>query len=426
MRFLANGRASGPRFYAIAASVALGVLVIGCQSEPRATGPIVSSPRPLTNPAGPGSQFPSLSVDEQGRVLMSWLETRANGGHALRWSMYHSDRWLPARTIAEGDSFFVNWADFPTLISIGEDRLAAHWPWMSGAGTFSYDVRLAISTDGGGTWIQPITPHQDATQTEHGFVSLIASDGNVQAVWLDGRDYANQENGEDHHDSEQSGAEMSLRSAVISPDGELTSQTLIDERICDCCQTSAVQTSAGTLVAYRDRDSTEIRDISLALYDGDAWQKPHHSTNDGWEIQGCPVNGAALDAVYDDVAMVWYTEANGDPRVQITISTDGGRIFGPAYRIDSERPLGRVDVLYLGGDTALVMWLEQGEETGLIRLQTFRKDGSSTAPFTLARTSPARASGFPRMIQSGDQILFAWTETSDSPHILMAAARVQR
>jgi hypothetical protein len=243
---------------------------------------------------------------------------------------------------------------------------------------------------------------------------------------LDGRDFVEGEGGKDHHDSEAGGHEMGLRSSVVSPDGEITREALIDERICDCCQTSAVQTSIGTLVAYRDRDSSEVRDISLALFDGSSWQPPHHSTDDGWEIHGCPVNGAALDATRDHVAMAWYTEAAGDPRIQVTFSKDGGRTFGPPSRIDSEKPLGRVDLLHLGSGTALVLWVEQEEETALIRLQTFGEDGSSSLPFTLARTSSSRASGFPRMTQTGDQILFAWTEASDSPRILMATARIQR
>ena len=55
--------------------------------------------------------------------------------------------------------------------------------------TRQYEGFTQYSFDGGKTWGKPFTPHRDGVKAEHGFVSLFAAqDGNLAAVWLDGRE----------------------------------------------------------------------------------------------------------------------------------------------------------------------------------------------------------------------------------------------
>ncbi len=91
--------------------------------------------------------------------------------------------------IAEGAGWFVNWADFPSLIALPDRLAGGTLAGEDGSGTYAYDVNVARSGDGGKTWSEPLVPHRDGTQTEHGFVSLFAAPGNLlEAVWLDGRE----------------------------------------------------------------------------------------------------------------------------------------------------------------------------------------------------------------------------------------------
>ena len=41
------------------------------------------------------------------------------------------------------------------------------------------------------------------------------------------------------------------------------------------------------------------------------------------------------------------------------------------------------------------------------------------APFTVSRTSAARASGFPRIVRSGNTLVAAWTLPGDSARIMI-------
>ena len=145
------------------------------------------APRTIASPGAAGSREPNLASLPDGRVVMSWLEPSGQAGMALRCATFDGRQWSQPATIAAGDSFFVNWADFPSIRPLGGQRLAAHWLWRNGSGTYAYDVRVSQSENGGRTWTQPITPHRDGTATEHGFASLASAGDAVLALWLDGR-----------------------------------------------------------------------------------------------------------------------------------------------------------------------------------------------------------------------------------------------
>ncbi len=399
-------------------------------AEPRATSLMVplGELKPLPTPASPRSGEPCLAVAPDGAVFMSWLEKRERSGHALRVARLKGERWLAPITVAEGDSFFVNWADFPCLAALGNDRLAIAWPWKHGGDDpYAYDLRVALSSDGGRTWSRPVMPHRDGTATEHGFVSLVPMNGGVQVLWLDGRKYAEKKPqtkklaAKDAHGDEHDG-EMTLRSAWIGFDGTLAVEAEIDGRTCDCCQTGAVAVPGGALVAYRDRSAKEIRDISIARFEGGRWSLPTFLHRDNWKLPGCPVNGPAVDATGSRVAVAWFAMAGDTARVQVAFSGDGGRRFSRPMRVEGADPLGRADVALLEDGSALVLWLEALGQDALLKVQRVSASGAMGAPMTVSRTSAARASGFPRIVRSGARLIFAWTETGTAAQVKVASA----
>jgi hypothetical protein len=89
--------------------------------------------------------------------------------------------------------------------------------------------------------------------------------------------------------------------------------------------------------------------------------------HDGWEVNGCPVNGPAVAAAGPQVAAAWFTAANETSRVNVAFSADSGATFGPPIVVDDGRPLGRVDVVLLDQGRALVSWLEQSANGAELR-----------------------------------------------------------
>jgi hypothetical protein len=374
-------------------------LVVGATAP--ATGADATGRRAFADFAAalPGAMAPRLTPATDG-LLLTWIEPLpppgepATRSHRLRFARFRDQGWSPPVTIAYGPELMVNWADFPSVAEGRSGVLLAHWLETNGGGRYAYGIRLARSEDGGARWRPLGWLHDDGTPTEHGFVSLLPDGDGFRALWLDGRGMAG-------------GGPMALRTAVVKE--AVGPSAVIDERVCDCCQTSAVRTSAGALVAYRDRSDGEVRDISTALVDEGGWSLPREVHGDGWVIPGCPVNGPALAAAGDHVALGWFTATEGDARVLLAWSRDGGRSFGPPVRVSSGGTVGRVAVA-AGEGGAVISWIALEEGRGVLYLRRVSATGALGAPHRLGMVSGGRGSGFPQLVHSQGRLYMAWVE----------------
>jgi len=420
-----QNRAMYPSSRALAALAAISVLALpGCSRAPAPAEPWLGQVVDVAAPAAAGGRFPHLAAAPGGApVVMSWLEPDSNGSrYRLRYAAWRDDRhWGPAIEVATGANWFVNWADFPSVVPLDERALAAHWLQQQPGGVYSYDVMTRLSADHGRTWSAPAAPHDDGTATEHGFVSIANWQGLPYAVWLDGRHTAGEGHSHDGHAPGQ-GA-MSLRGAVLEEGGS-SAGSEIDGRVCDCCQTDVAQTRDALLVVYRDRGADEVRDIQLARLEQDQGSTPVRVHADGWKIDACPVNGPAIAARGDAVVVAWFT-APDVPRVRLAFSTDGGRSFAPPLEVASGAVIGRVDVVLLADGRALVSWLATTGEAAAIRVQPFTAAGPAGPALDVATANVARSSGFPQMLEVEDGLLFAWTETSPKPAVRTAFAALR-
>ena len=362
--------------------------------------------RELQSPALDKSGQANLTADRRGRVYLSWIDRTPDNLFSLRFSVREGAGWSRPQTIAEGRNWFVNWADFPALFVLPDGSLAAHWLVKSGASTYAYDVQVARSFDGGKTWTKPVVPHRDATETEHGFVSMFpARDGRLLgAVWLDGRGMKEDASGGGHGHGD-----MSLRYAALGREGKPADEALLDARVCECCQTSAAATRDGAVVVYRDRSAEEVRDIGVVRLVKGKWTPPRVLHTDGWKIDACPVNGPAVasDGALR-VAVAWYTAAQEKPRVRVAFSSDQGATFGTPVTVHNSTPAGRVSVVMLADGSAVVSWLEITGSGGELRAQRFWPGGEISRPVRVAAMGVARWNGFPRLALAGDALVFAW------------------
>lgn len=391
---------------ALAAATLLATSALAAHGPPEqaggaAAGPVLEAmaevPLAIAGPA----QEPHLDTGPDGAVVASWLE-RDGAGFALRGAVLPAAGAapLPAFTVAREAQMMANWADFPSVVWLDGGRLAAHWLIARPGGGYAYDIALALSGDGGASWSAPARPHGDDTDAQHGFVSLVPEPGGgALALWLDGRFY----DGEDRTE---------LRAARLGAGGMAGGERVLDTSTCSCCQTAAAVTASGVVaVAYRDRTPGEIRDIALIRRVAGRWQAPRTVHDDGWEIPGCPVNGPALAAAGERLAVAWYTAANDAPAVLLAFSGDAGASFGAPLRIDAGDPLGRVDVLALPDGSALVSWLEweDGGTEALMLCRAWPGEGCR-ARQVLTRNDAAQSLNFPRLAASGRDVFVAWTQ----------------
>ncbi len=375
----------------------------------------------VTSPAAPGSMSPHLAVTPAGEALMSWLEPVDGEAHAVRYSILQGDTWSAPHSVAEDNGWFVNWADFPSVVPITAQQWTAHWLVKRPGGTYSYDIALSTSADGGASWASPLTPHTDNTPTEHGFVSMFPWSGGIGAVWLDGRNMAPDSGGKRPPEGSKEYGGMTLRFARFGYDGEILDDGEIDNLVCDCCQTDVALATAGPVVVYRDRTSEEIRDISVARYVDGGWAKPITVSDDQWHIAGCPVNGPTIAADGDRVAVAWYGAPNRERRIKLAWSQDAGKTFSAPTIVDDGSVSGGVDVVLLADGTAAVSWLAKSDDgVGQLRMRQVPMRGDAGPIRVIVEGEYPRRTGFPQMVRAGDRLVFAWPEPGKPKQVLTA------
>ena len=352
----------------------------------------------IPNPAPPGSSQAYLVAGPEGKVYLSWIEPAKAGRSSLRFAVRNNGDWHLLGTISEGANWFVNWADYPTLLPMREGVFAAHWLEKKGHSTYSYGIRLAQSAAGGASWKILFAPEVRQEGQYTGFASLVTLSRELGAAYL----APTPEGGE--HDK-------ALRFARFAPDGAVISDEMLDSDVCTCCQTAAGVTADGPIVAYRDHESDEIRDISVVAFKNGKWSHPRPVHRDRWRINACPVNGPALAASGNRVAVAWYTGADEKPRVYAAFSGNGGATFGTPARIDSGMPLGRVAVVLLSDGGAIVSWIEKKQTGGgEILVRRVSADGRVTGAQRVSSVDTARKTGFPKMALHGNSLILAWTD----------------
>lgn len=370
------------------------------------TGPVFKT---VAFPSSAISQTPYLKATSD-NLYLSWQQANNDTLYSLMYSKLEDTAFSAPKTIVSGDNWFVNWADYP-VISENNGHMLAHTLHKSAPETYTYNVMLSAKPKDS-SWSQPFKLHNDTTQAEHGFVSMLPyKKSQFFVTWLDGRHTVN---------VEKKDRAMNLRGAFVDVQGTITGDALLDDKICDCCQTTAAMTANGPIVIYRDRSDAEVRDMSIVRYVNGAWTQPKTVHADNWKIAGCPVNGPRADAFNNTLAVAWFTSPNDNATVNVNFSENAGETFQEPVKVDLGNPLGRVDIVLLNDKKAVVSWLEDDK----IMLRSVTSQGVLGEVVTISKTSKSRASGFPQLELFKDTIYMAWTTVDEERKTSIKLAKI--
>ena len=138
-------------------------------------------------------------------------------------------------------------------------------------------------------------------------------------------------------------------------------------------------TEEGPLAVYRDRSKKEIRDIHIKKNKNGVWQdsKPVH--NDGWVINGCPVNGPKVISNSLNLAVAWFTASHGIP---------------------------------------IVSYMETDDLGTYLRVKKVSIDGKISDSITVANIDGGRNTGVPQLEIINDEIFIVWTISKDGKNQL--------
>jgi hypothetical protein len=388
------------------ALAAAAALLTGCDTS--GSGSATFAVRSIEFPGAAGSGQPRFAPDGA-EVVVSWLEP-AGDGHALRYARFENGAFSAPRTVVSGTNLLVNWADLPSVRPIAGELWAAHWLTLDADAPGAYHIATAVSRDGGRTFGAPRQLNDDSTAAEHGFVELFPLGGAIGAFWLDGRQLA-----EWSFDEPDKLLGTSLRVARLDESGAIDSREIVDEIVCDCCQPDVAFASAGPIVAYRDRTAEEIRDIVVRRHEAGVWLDAVIVAEDNWRIEGCPVNGPAIAAAGEHLAVAWFTAAGEEPRVRFARSTDGARSFARAIDLDGAGSFGQVGLLLDQDGAAIVSWWRRAASGGL-ELVARRVHGDDTLGElrVLAESGEGQPVDVPQIAAAEGGVLVAWTSLSGS------------
>lgn len=361
------------------------------------------------------SSLPVLSSNDSS-LIFSWVSMLDDSTAQFSYSILkNGEKWSEPTSITKGSDWFVNWADYPAVVQ-NKGNLLSYVLQKSSGGKFSYDVKLNTLLKEEGKWETGLSLHTDSTFTEHGFVSAIpVSDTTYLVSWLDGRNTG----GGGHDHSEHAGA-MSIRVAEVNLNGKVIRDELLDDKTCDCCQTTSALTDQGPVVIYRNRSDEEIRDIAITRLVNGKWTDPKIIHDDGWKIAGCPVNGPRAAAINSTVLVGWFTASGESPKVQFAFSDNSGESFKAPVTING-KVIGRVDVALINSKTGVVSWMETLEEGTFLLAAQITSDGKMGTPVKISSIDSSRKSGFPQMEVLGDRVYFAWTEVIDENSAIKTA-----
>ena len=350
---------------------------------------------------GNNNAQPNL-VSYDGTLSLSWISSEQDNNASLHFSQLKNGKWIKPQKIADGSDWFVNWADFPAH-AINEDLILTSYLKKSDSGTYTYDVLLNLRKLTGEKIKQDFLLNTDGIKAEHGFVSIIPNNNKGFFItWLDGRNTVEKKPDGDHKP-------MTIRFAEVSNKGDIINESELDAAACDCCQTSIANTSNGPIVVYRDRSDKEVRDVYSVRNINGVWEDPNPVHNDGWIINGCPVNGPKVASNSKNLAIAWFTASNGNPLVNLSFSKNNGASFDKPIKINDVNAIGRVDIAFLNDDEAIVSYMEVDDAGTYLRIKKVSVNGKVSEPITISKIDGGRNTGVPQLEIINNEIFIVWT-----------------
>jgi hypothetical protein len=280
-----------------------------------------------------------LRLDSNGKKIDEAVSVNPIPGEATVWA---GD---PPRIVVRGQNVYIAWTR-----KLGDPKARGN------------DLVLSVSRDSGMTFEPPVRVNDDVEPASHGMHALaVGENGDVIMLWLDERSLvgksAHQMTG--GHEMTEPNAEVYY---AISKDSgrSFGANTKLASDVCPCCKAALLVDQDSTIyAAWRQVLEGEHRHIAVARSDngGETFNKPVIVSDDKWQINACPVSGAALVVSSGGILDVfWYTAGDaGQAGIYFSRSTDRGNSFAPRILVSYEGTAGTPSAA-VGGEREVVVF----------------------------------------------------------------------
>jgi hypothetical protein len=200
-----------------------------------------------------------------------------------------------------------------------------------------------------------------------------------------------------------------------------------DAPACPCCRTGLALDADGRLYAsWRKVFDGDVRDVAVIRSDdgGTSWSEPVRPRADGWVFPGCPHAGPSLRAdSTGTLHIAWWTGKEGEAGVWYARSTDHGNTWEAQPMAVADRSLPAHAQLALSPTGAVIVAYDDGLGATPRVMVRASGDGGATFGEPVAVSGVGMAATFPVVAITGDTLLVAWSQVSDSAHRAAMAAR---
>jgi hypothetical protein len=269
----------------------------------------------------------SLGIDAKRPIVAAtvagglYLLSVEDSALTLRMSHDGGEHWMTGTALnAPGSSVTTSAENAPQLAARGMYAFAL---WQQRNGDEGTQLLVARSSGMGGQ--QPsstlVTDKPTTDKSYAGFATLaVASNGDVYAAWLDGRDNTSPSTGT-----------FNVYLARSTDHGATFHRNVkVATLACPCCRPSvAIAADGKVYVAYRHVYGDNERDIAVSTSTdhGEHFGQPVRVADDHWKLFGCPESGPVAAAQGSKLIVAWYTAADRRPGIRLAASRDGGQTF---------------------------------------------------------------------------------------------------
>lgn len=402
------------------AVLVLTFILFGCNGSKEADQGDSPQENMLLSDLEANASNPFLTKDQLGRPIINWTEELSGKyGFVVKYAVFDPESGAFGDIItvepSRGTSSHPENMNKVAFKSDGTAVAVYSRKHPTEENRFAGSLLYTLSFDEGLTWTTEKLLHSDTSRSVgRGYFDLaVLPDGEVGAVWLDGR-YGKAYKG------------SALFFAKTRGQEGFGEDKAIGESTCECCRTDLYVDRENNLnIVYRDILNDSIRDIvhQFSADNGTSFSGPRRISHDNWVIDGCPHTGPSLASNSQGLHAVWYT-AGGAPGVYFNSSEDGGKTFSLRNRI-SDRAR-HPQMAALSDDTLVLVWDEmQSKPSAPVHAEMRHADHGAPAggsgivlqvrnrsavldSFTLS--SPGVNASFPVLSILDGKILVAWSE----------------
>jgi hypothetical protein len=255
------------------------------------------------------------------------------------------------------------------------------------------------SFDGGKSWTDSEFLHTDTSSgISRSFFDLaVLPDGEVGAIWLDGRMKLG-EKGSSVFFSSTKGKEGFQK------------DTQIGETICQCCRTDLYTDPSGKVHAvFRDIINDSIRDMVHIVSADTArtFSQPVRISADNWIIKGCPHTGPDMTSNRAGLHFTWFT-AGGNSGVYYCNSSDNGKTFKERELVSNQARHPRISSTE---DEVMIVWDEMIRKDSLYYPRIGIQIRSATNMYQAYLSEEMKPAYFPQLLSAGNNLLIvSWTQ----------------